>query len=110
MSPISLGFQVPQEEFRRQTKLDASHAVGDLPCDELVAAARALMIEQNAVAAGDVVGFTVVEGKIEAGHFTDPIRTSRMERGGLALRRLTNLAEHFARPGEIETARRLHLA
>src|SRR5271166_2660745 len=104
MSPIALGFQVSQEQFGRHAELNARHAVGDFPGDELGASPWALVVEQNPVAAGDAVGFAVVHGEIEACYLTDTIGTSRVKRRTLALRRLPNLTEHLARTGEVETA------
>src|ERR1700691_4133973 len=109
VAPISLGFQVSKEKFGRQAKFDTRHAVGDFPGDELEAASRTLVVEQNAVGAGDAIGFAVVQGEVETRYLTDTIGTSRMERGGFTLWSLPDLAEHFTRSGEIETALRLHL-
>src|ERR1700733_677358 len=109
VAPISLGFQVSKEKFGRQAKFDTRHPVGDFPGDELEAAARTLVIEQNAIGARDAVRFAVVQGEIETRYLTDAIGTSWMERSGLALRSLPDLAEHFARSGEIESALGLHL-
>src|SRR5579862_3871622 len=107
--PITLGFQVSQEQFGRQAKLNAGHAVGDFPRDTLGASPGALVVEQNTVRAGDLVGFPVVQGEIETGDLTDAIRTARMKRRGLALRRLPDFTEHLARSGEIKAAFRLQL-
>ena len=80
MPPISLGFQVAKQKFRRQSKFDTRHAVGDFSGDKLEAAPWALVIEQNAVGTGNPIGFAVVQGEIETGYLTDAIGASWMER------------------------------
>src|ERR1700758_4776882 len=106
MSPIPLGFQVPQEKVGRQTKLDPGHTVGNFPGDELEPPAGALMIKQNPVRTGNGIGFAIVQREIETRYLADAIGTSGMKRGGLGLRSLADFTEHFARSGEIEAALR----
>src|SRR5215471_7086686 len=109
MAPIASSLQVPQAQFGSQPQLDTSDVMRDFAGDEFKSATRTLMIEQYAVYAEHTVCFTVVEREIIACHFADAVRTARMKRRCLALRRLPHLAEHFAGPGEIEPALWLEL-
>ena len=49
-APVALGVQVAQEQLVLQALLDAGGGAGDLAGDERLAAARALVVEQDAVA------------------------------------------------------------
>src|ERR1700678_3100125 len=68
------------------------------------------MIKQNSVGTKHSVGFAEIGGQMEAGHLADAIRTARMERRAFLLGSLADVAEHFARTGEIKLAARLQLA
>src|SRR5580704_15951659 len=107
VAPIALGIQVSQWQFRSQTKLNPRHAMRDFASDKLKAATGAFVIEKNAVTAGYAIGFPVIQGEVKASYLADAIGASGMKRGVFPLRRLLNLAEHFARPGEVKAALRL---
>ena len=47
-SPVALGLQVAQPQLLVQPQLDPSDAMSDFPSDELQAAPRRFMIEQDA--------------------------------------------------------------
>src|SRR5579872_4619091 len=110
MTPVPLRLQITQAQLGSHSQLDPCHAVGDFARDKLEAAPRAFMVKQDPTAAEHAVRFAVVHREMKAGYFTHAVRTSRMERCTLALRSLAHLAEHLARPGEVELALWLRLA
>src|SRR5918995_2601721 len=61
VAPVALGVEVPHAQLVGQPELDASGAVGDLAGRELEAAARALVVEQDAAGGVQVVGLAVVD-------------------------------------------------
>ena len=70
--------------------------IGDLFGNELLAPARRLVVEQNAGAGEDVVGFPVVDGDPVAVDLGHPVGAAGMERGQLGLgvsRTLPNISE-----------------
>ena len=82
-----------------------AHA-GDLARDEVLAAARRLVVEQDAVDGEQPVGLAVVDGLPMGVDLGAGVGAARMKRRGLALRSLGDLAEHLGGPGLIEA----HLA
>src|ERR1700738_2747940 len=101
--PIPLGFQIAKQQLGRHAEFDASNAVGNFAGDELRTPPGTLVVEENAVGAGDVIGFAVIQREIKTGYLTDAIGASRVKGRSLALRRIMHLPEHLARSGEIET-------
>ena len=95
-APVALSVEVAHGQLGGQAQLDASHRVGDLASDELKAAARALVVEEDARRAVHVVRLAVVHGDVVAVHLGHAVRRARVERGDLRLRNLEHLAEHLA--------------
>ena len=60
-APVAFGVQVAEEELLLQPQLDAGCGPGDLAGNKGLAAARALVIEQDAVAGKETVAFPVVD-------------------------------------------------
>ena len=67
-----------------------------LRVDELQAAARRLVVEQDAGDGVQAVALAVVDGDPVAVHLRHAVRAARVERRRLALRHLADLAEHLA--------------
>ena len=83
-------------------ELDPGHPEGHLAADELRAAPRRLVIEQDPGHRVHAVRLAVVLGQevpVRLGH---PVRAARVERGPLVLRRLAHLAEHLRRGRLVE--------
>jgi hypothetical protein len=57
VAPIAPGFEISEAKFSLQAALDFCDGSGDFSGDELKAAAGALMIEENAAATLDSLGF-----------------------------------------------------
>ena len=55
VAPVALRVEVAEHQLVLQAELDAGHGVGDLAGDELDAAARALVVEQDAGAGEQAV-------------------------------------------------------
>jgi len=68
----------------------ARQAARDLAGDEGLAAHGRLMVEENSVAGVDAVGLAVVDDDPVAVELGDAVGRARVERGGLALRRLSH--------------------
>ena len=71
-------------------------AVGDLAGDELQAAARRLVVEEDPRAGEEVVGLAVVDRDVVAVDLGHAVGAARVEGRALVLRRLAHLAEHLA--------------
>src|SRR5262249_28602415 len=82
----------------------------DLAGDELQAAARRFVVEENARAGEQAVTFAIVQGDVVAVDLGDAVGAARVKRGGLALGRLEDLAEHLAGAGLVETGAGTDLA
>ena len=82
--------------------------MADLARQELEAPAGALVVEEDPGAGVQPVALPVVHGDpvgIDLGH---PVRAPRVERRGLRLWNLPDLAEHLAGAGLVEADRRVH--
>ena len=84
--------------------LDPRDRRGNLARDELPPTPWALVIEEDARAAVEVVALTEVATEIMAGDLADRIGATRMERGQFALRSLPDVAEHLRGASEVELA------
>src|SRR5579862_198277 len=101
-TPIALGFEISEKELLLQPLLDATDRARDLAGYESFSALRTLVIKQDSIADKQAVGLPVIDGVPVGGHLADRIRTARIERGMLVLRR-GGCPEHFGGPGLIIT-------
>src|SRR5277367_898475 len=62
VAPVALGVEVAEEEVLLEAALDAGDGASDLAGDEGLAAAGALVVEEDAVAGMEVVAFAVIDG------------------------------------------------
>ena len=60
VTPVAFGFQITHEQFVLQTGLDARNGPGDFARHKILAAPGGFVVEKNAVAGVQPVGFTVV--------------------------------------------------
>eukprot|EP01022_Parablepharisma_sp_SALTPOND_P036279 TRINITY_DN9838_c0_g1_i1.p1 TRINITY_DN9838_c0_g1~~TRINITY_DN9838_c0_g1_i1.p1 ORF type:complete len:1069 (-),score=237.17 TRINITY_DN9838_c0_g1_i1:780-3986(-) len=102
MAPVTLGVQIAQVQAFLQAQLDARQGTGDLAGDEGFAAARRFVVEQDAVAGIDAVGFTVVDHDPVAIHLGHGIGAARVEGGGFLLRDLLDQTVEFGGAGLVE--------
>ena len=87
MAPVAQRAQVAEVQAVLQAERDARQRARDLARDEGLAAQRALVVEQDAVAGVHAVGLAVVHRDpvgVELGH---RVGAARIERRGLLLRR-----------------------
>lgn len=101
-APVALGVQVAQPHFAVQPQLDARHRVRDLAGDELQAAARALVVEEDAGDGEQVVALAVVDGDPVAVDLGDAVGAAGVEGGVLDLGDGLDLAEHLGGAGLVE--------
>src|SRR5207248_6752861 len=97
--PVAFGFKVAELEFLLDSLLDSGHAVGDLAGDELDAAQRRLVIEQDAAGGVHAEAFAIVDGApvgVELGY---AVGAARVKRRLFVLDGLLDLAEHLAGRG-----------
>ena len=102
VSPVALRVEVAQVQIVLQPQGDACHGAGDLARHEGLAADRALVVEQDAVAGVQGVGLAVVHHDPVAVELGGAVRAARVERRGLALRHLLHEAEHLRGRGLVE--------
>ena len=103
MPPVALGVEIAQLQLLRQSQLDASGAVGDPAGDELNAAQRTLVVEQNAVRAMHAEAFAIVDGHPVPVQLGDGIGAARMKGSALGLLRLLDQPVHFRRTRLVES-------
>src|SRR5258708_10461080 len=103
-SPIALRVEIAQAQFRRQPQLDARDAVRDLARDELEAATRRFVVEENPRTYVQVVALAIVDRDVVPVDLGNPVGTARVKRRGLSLRGLPDFAEHLAAAGLVETS------
>src|SRR5205085_11466329 len=101
-APISLGVEIAEPEFLGEPELDLGDALGNLAGDEFPAAARAFVIEEDAVATVYPVTFAVIHRDHVAVNFRHAVRASRIEGGRFRLRHFAHFAEHLARRRLVE--------
>ena len=99
-----------EEEAALEACLDAGGGHGDLSGDEGLAAARGLVIEEDAVDREDAVGLAVVAGDVEGVSLGRGVGAPRVERGSLGLRRLNRLAVELGGGGLVEAGIEVELA
>src|ERR1035437_9677201 len=109
VAPVALGLQISDLEAFREAELDSGDCASDLARDKLKSSPRTLMVEHHPTAVKHAVGLAVVHCEVKASYLADPIRATRMERGGLSLRHFANFAKHLTRSRKIEFALRLDL-
>ncbi len=101
-------FQIAQPQFIGQAQLDLGCAVGHFVGNELEAAARTLVIEQDARAGKQAIALPVVDGDPVAVDLGCAVRAAGVERGVLILGHFPHLSKHFRGTGLIETSVMVH--
>src|ERR1700730_258185 len=109
MTPVAFRVQVAEFQFLRQSQLDARYRAGNLSGHKLESAERSLVIKKDSAHTEHPVSLAVIPGQLKARHFADAIGRARVKGRRLPLWYFLDLAEHFARTGEIETAIRAQL-
>src|ERR1700687_5502762 len=102
VAPVAFCPEVSEIERIFQTGLDAGDAAGNLARHESLAADRAFMIEQDAVAGEHAVGLAVVHRDPVAVKLGDAIGRARIEWRGFLLRNFLHQAVQLRRGGLIE--------
>ncbi len=102
VAPVALGIQVAEEHAVLQAELDARQGAGDLAGDEGFATNGTFVVEQDAVAGVEAVGFAVVDNDPIAVHLGYGIRTARVEGGGFLLGDFLYQAVELAGAGLVE--------
>ena len=92
VAPVTTAGEVAEIELVLLALLDACGSQCDLACDEGLAAALALVVEENAVAGKHIVGVAILLHDPEAILLGHGIGRIRMERRVLVLRHLFHLA------------------
>ena len=95
MPPVAQGGEVAEVEAILQADGDAREGAGDLARDEGFATNRAFVIEEDAVAGIDAIGFAVVDGDPVGVELGDGVGTARVEGSGFLLRGFLDEAVEF---------------
>ena len=104
IAPVAQRVEVAKIKLVLESLGDAGHGEGNLACDEVLATAFTLVVEQYAVTAVHPVAFAVVLHYPEAVQLGHTVRAARIERRGLFLRHLLNEAVKLARRRLIDAA------
>src|SRR5205823_9434859 len=91
VAPVARRIDVAHRDHFLKTELNARDRVRHLAGDELQAALRAFVIEQDPAARVDAVRLSIVERRVVTEYLRDAVRRTRMERRRLGLRRLLHL-------------------
>jgi len=86
------------------TILDGGNGAGDLAGDVFTSAPFRLVVEQDAVAAVQVVGLTVIAHQVVACQLGNAVGRARVKGGGFILRRDRRITKHLGRAGKIQPA------
>lgn len=86
VTPIAQGIDVAHVEAGFEAEGDVGEATGDLAGDEGFATARGFVIEEDAVAGIEPVGFAIVDGDPVGVELGDGIGAAGVEGGGFLLR------------------------
>jgi len=103
VAPVAQGVEVAQIQAALQALGDVGQAAGDLAGDEGLAAARALVVEEDAVAGIEPIGLAVVDGDPVGVELGDGVRAARVEGRSLALGDLLDQAIELGSGGLVET-------
>ena len=102
VAPVAPGVEVPEQQPVLQPQGDAAGGAGDLARDERLAAARALVVEEDPAAGEQAVRLAVVHRDPVGVELGRAVGGARVERRGLALGHLPDPAEHLARGRLVE--------
>jgi len=86
MAPVTLRVEVTEVQTRLLPEADVRDGTRNLARHKGAPAARALVVEENAIARKHVVGLTIILRDPECIQLCDAVRTARVERGILVLR------------------------
>ncbi len=95
MSPVALGVEIAEVEAILQAELDPRQCTSDLAGNKGFATDRAFVIEKDAVAGIDAVGFTVIHGDPVGIKLGYGIGAAGIERRSLLLRSFLHQAIKF---------------
>ena len=104
VAPVALGVEVAELERFGEAELDARDAVRHLARDELDAAQRALMVEQDAAARVQAKTLAVIDRHPVRVELSGGIGAARVKGRALALARLLDEAEHLRAARLVKTA------
>ena len=102
VAPVAQRAHVAQVQAVLQSQRDARDGAGDLARHEGLAAQRALVVEQHAVAGVDAIGLAVVDRDPVGVHLRHRVGAARVERRRLLLRNLLHQAVQLRGRGLIE--------
>ena len=101
--PVAQCVHIAQIQAVFQTLRDIGQAARNLAGNERFAAARAFVVEQNAVAGVNAVGFAVIDGNPVGIEFCHGIGRARIKRRGFFLRNLLHQSIQLGRGGLVKT-------
>ena len=96
ISPVSLCIESTEKQFFLQSMFNRGNCTRDFASDKGFTAARAFVIEQNAIARAKPVALPIVNCRPIGECLGHPVRASGPERCLLGLRYFLRLAKHFA--------------
>ena len=100
--PVPLGIEIAQIEFLVQAQFDPRGGSGDLAADKGLPSTRGFVVKQNSVTRKEMIGLSIIHRDPVSVRLGSTVRTSWIERRGLPLRYLLDLAEHLAGRGLVK--------
>src|SRR5207249_10584023 len=99
---VPLGIEIAQIEFLVKTQFDPRGGSGDLSADKGLPSARRFVVKQNSVTRKEVIGLSIIHRDPVSVRLGGTVRTSWIERRGLSLRGLLDLAKHLTGRGLVK--------
>lgn len=102
VSPIALGFEIAEEELFVESSLNTGNSAGDFPGHERLAAAGRLVVEKDAVASEESVGFPVIDRHPVGENLGRRISAAGVKGRAFSLGHFLGFAEHLRARGLVE--------
>jgi len=102
VAPVAFGVEVTEVEFGLESGADVGDGAGDFAGDEGLAASGGFVIEEDAVAGVEAVGFAVIDGDPIGVDLGAGVGAAGVEGGDFGLGHFADSAEHFAGGGLVE--------
>jgi len=102
VTPVALGVEVAEFQGFLLAQMNFGDGIGDFAGHEFLAAQRGFVVEQDAAAGEQAIGFAVIDRGPVREQLGDSVRTTGVKERGLGLGHFVNLAVHLRGRGLIK--------